>query len=130
MVNGTQDNSRVRRGIRVTPGAKAEGSSPGGIRSALDRGANREQGVEKQIPGILQLIHRVYDFSPSGGCRSVSPVTGTTPALSLPTRRAGYEGIAAVVIAQPAGLATQPQPPLVPRGVVFLSTVLLGRLVS
>ena len=75
MVNGTQDNSRVRRGIRVTPGAKAEGSSPGGIRSALDRGANREQGVEKQIPGILQLMHRVYDLFPPAGDAEVCPLS-------------------------------------------------------
>ena len=39
------------------PRVRVEGSSPGGIRSALDRGAKQKQGIEKQIPDILQLKH-------------------------------------------------------------------------
>ena len=55
------------------PRVRVEGSSPGGIRSALDRGDKRKQGVEKQIHDILQQIHRVYDLFPQRGVRKCFP---------------------------------------------------------
>ena len=58
------------------PRVRVEVSSPGGIGSALDQGAKRKQGVEKQIPDILQLIiHRVYDLFPPAGDAQVFPPT-------------------------------------------------------
>ena len=67
-----------------------QGSSPGGIRSALGRGARRKQGVEKQIPDILLItIHRVYDSFPAAGDAEVlrqppasCPISQTSSALT------------------------------------------------
>ena len=87
MANSVQDNIRVHRGIGLSqspaggciPGVRVEGSSPGGIRSALDRGAKREQDVETQIPDLLQLmIHRVYDLFPPAGGAEVLPLSPTS----------------------------------------------------
>ena len=56
------------------PRVRVEGSSPGVIRSALDRDAEREPGVKKQIPDILQLLlHRVYDVFPPARDTEVLP---------------------------------------------------------
>ena len=63
----------------ILPGAGVEGSSPGGIRSAFDRGANREQGVEKQIPDILQLLDYIGCTTCFPQQGNVSPVTGVRP---------------------------------------------------
>ena len=70
MANSVQDNIRgsglsLGRAGGYIPRVRVEGSSPGGVRSALDRGAKRKQGVEKQFPDMLQLkIHRVYALFP------------------------------------------------------------------
>ena len=60
----------------IFPESEWRAHVPCGITSAVDRGANREQGVEKQISDILQLrIHRVYDLFPPAGDAEVCPLS-------------------------------------------------------
>ena len=83
MVNGVQDNIRVRRGIRVIAGPcwrlYSQGQS-GGLKSGWDHvrlgpGTKRKQGVEKQIPDMQPITHRVYDLFRPAGDAALSPAS-------------------------------------------------------